>query len=496
MTDFVPSPPNLEILAQLQAQGLRQRFLHYFAQLASIPRGSGNTKQVSDYCVQFARKHRLRCVQDEHYNIVMYKDGTPGYQDHPTVIIQGHLDMVCVQTAQCGLDMHREGIRLKTDGRWLWADGTTLGADDGIAVAYALAILESEQIPHPPLEVVFTTDEETGMFGAHGLEPELLRGRILLNLDSEDEGLFTAGCSGGSKQTITLPVVREMGNGVQLDLRVDGLLGGHSGIMIAAGRANACKVLSGLLDRLAQRCPIRLISCGGGEKDNAIPSSAWAQILASEDAAGPIQNDIQSYLAASRRTYCAADPGLQISAARPQPVQDCSALDCASTQRLIRLIQALPDGVQAMMADIPGLPETSANLGVLRLEQSHAHICVSVRSCVKEECLALSAQIGQTAAAYGAASSASGAYPPWEYRKQSPLREVLAQVYQKTFGAPARFNVIHAGLECGIFYEKLPGLDAISFGPTILDIHTPGERFEFSSALRTWEFLLKLLAAL
>lgn len=496
MANFTPSPHNFEVLSQLEAAGFRQRFFYYFTQLASIPRGSGNTRQVSDYCVQFAKEHKLRYVQDGSNNIIMYKEASPGYQDHPTVIFQGHLDMVCAKVPECGLDMQTMGLQLMTDGTWLWADGTTLGADDGIAVAYGLAVLESEDLPHPPLEVVFTTEEETGMSGAQALDPALIRGRILLNADSEDEGLFTAGCSGGSKRTITLPVTREKAGGASLSILVDGLLGGHSGIMIGSGRANACKILADLLQELAGICPLRLVSCGGGEKDNAIPRSAYAQILIPPDYVQPVQLAAGRFLSAAQRSFAQSDPGLQITLTQGAVPGGCQALDLPSTQNLIGLLCALPNGVQAMMADIPGLPETSANLGVLVLEDRQARVQVSVRSSVKRDCLALSERLGEIAASHGGSSIVSGAYPPWEYRKDSPLREVLARVYQQCAGQPARFNVIHAGLECGIFYEKLPGLDAISFGPTLHDIHTPNERFELASAVRTWDFLLRLLKAL
>ncbi len=496
MSDQNSSAINQAVFSQLESLGFSQRFFYYFTQLSSIPRGSGNTKAVSDYCAQFAQRHKLRYVQDSYHNIIMYQDGTPGYEDHPTVILQGHLDMVCVQVPECTLDMQTQGLRLKSDGSWLWAEGTTLGADDGIAVAYALAILEAEEISHPPLEVIFTTDEETGMSGAHGLDPDLIHGRVLLNLDSEDEGLFTAGCSGGSKRTFTLPVRRERAQGIMFDLCVSGLLGGHSGMMIAAGRANACKVLAGLLDELAQNRPLRLISCGGGEKDNAIPHFAHARILVPQDSAETVQAVTQRYLAAVRQTYAVSDPGLEITLTEVENSTGTLPLDISSTNQLIRLLCALPSGVQAMMPDIPGLPETSANLGVLTLEEKEAQIQISVRSCVKQTCLAFAQWLDEIAAGCGASSTARGAYPPWEYRKDSPLRDVLTRVYQQTTGAPAKINVIHAGLECGILYEKLPGLDAISFGPTILDIHSPNERFELACAVRTWNFLLRLLEAL
>jgi dipeptidase D len=333
------------------------------------------------------------------------------------------------------------------------------------------------------------------MFGAHGLDPTLIQGRVLLNLDSEDEGLFTVGCSGGSKRAITLPVTRTPGDGALLDVTVDGLKGGHSGIMIVTGRANACKVLSGLLDRLLQRFPVRLVSCQGGEKDNAIPSSAHAQLLVPLEQVSSIQAEAADYLAQVKQTYAEIDPDLNITVT-DAGTASCPALDLPSTKGLTALLQALPCGVQAMMADIPGLPETSANLGVLSLKEDRAEVRLSVRSSVKRDCLALSQKVGEIATAHGADSQVSGAYPPWEYRKASPLRDVVARVYQETSGHPAQFNVIHAGLECGIFYEKFPGLDAVSFGPTILDIHSPKERFELASALRTWEFLLQLLAAL
>ncbi len=501
MSDFALSPAARDVLSRLDSAGLRHRFLHYFAQLASIPRGSGNTRAVSSYCVQFAREHGLRCVQDPLDNVVIYQGGTPGYEDHPPVILQGHLDMVCVQTPESRLDLEREPLLLNTDGAFLWADGTSLGADDGIAVAYALAVLEAEGLPHPPLEAVFTTEEETGMSGAHGLDPALLRGRVLLNLDSENEGLFFAGCSGGSKRTVALPVVREAQDGLLAELEVGGLLGGHSGIMIADGRANACQVLFDLLAQLAVPCGLRLVSCSGGGKDNAIPSSARARVLLPPEhleQARRIVRVFRSELHSSAmlQRYGKNNPDLAVTFTPAEEVRGCSALDSSSTSRFISLFRRLPCGLLAMMRDIPGVPETSANIGVVELEESRAVIRLSVRSALKEKCASLPRQVEETAARFGASCQVSGAYPPWEYRKDSPLRETVCRVYRQAAGREAEIRVIHAGLECGILYEKLPGLDAVSFGPTILDIHSPGERLDLASALRTWEFLTALLAAL
>ena len=470
-------------------QGLRPAAaLEYFEALCAIPHGSRDTKRISDYCAAFARDHGLRYVQDAANNIVIYKDATPGYEDHPTVILQGHMDMVCEKDADCDIDFANDGLRLAHDGEYIFAEGTTLGGDDGIAVAYALAVLAADDIAHPALEAVFTVDEEIGMLGAAALDMSLLHGRVLLNCDSEDEGILTVSCAGGATSKLTLPVERmACGGGKTLRVGVRKLTGGHSGVEINKGRANANKVLAELLDGLS----LHLVSIDGGSKDNAIPRESTAVIVTCDP-------DVETRLAARWETVRAALPAGETAAEFfVEPVQP--ALDPmteASTKAALGLLSALPNGVQAMSHDIEGLVQTSLNLGILKTEAAEVTMTFSVRSSVNTEKTALIETLKNTGAAFGAAYSESGAYPAWEYRKESRLRTVMVDTFEQLYGKKPVVEAIHAGLECGIFSDALEGLDAVSFGPQMHDIHTSRERLDIASVARTWDYLLAVLKAL
>ena len=469
-------------------EGLRpEAALHYFEELCAIPHGSRDTKRISDYCVRFAEEHGLRYVQDAHNNVVIYKDGSAGYENHPTVILQGHLDMVCEKDPGCDIDFSKDGLRLKQDGTYLFAEGTTLGGDDGIAVAYALAVLDSKTLAHPPLEAVFTVDEEIGMLGADAMDMSMLSGRVMLNIDSEDEGILTAGCAGGATATISLPVQRETAPGCGWRVRVDGLTGGHSGVEIHKGRVNANKLMGELLRRLPE---LRLARVDGGAKDNAIPRSCEA-LLVSQAA------DFAERFEAAKAACLAALP-----ATEPNAVLTCEKAEVAQTMTadgtaaVLGLLGELPSGVQAMSADIEGLVQTSLNLGILKTSEKKVTMTFSVRSSVGAEKTALLTRLQGLAEKYGAAYGQMGEYPAWEYRKDSRLRETMVQTFETLYGEKPIVDVIHAGLECGIFSDRLPGLDAVSFGPQMHDIHTSRERLELASVARTWDYLVAVLARL
>lgn len=469
-------------------EGLRpETALHYFEELCAIPHGSRDTKRISDYCVRFAEAHGLRYVQDAHNNVVIYKSGSAGYENHPTVILQGHLDMVCEKDPCCDIDFSKDGLRLKQDGTYLFAEGTTLGGDDGIAVAYALAVLESETLAHPPLEVVFTVDEEIGMLGADAMDMSLLSGRVMLNIDSEDEGILTAGCAGGATATITLPVKRETAGGQGWRVRVDGLTGGHSGVEIHKGRVNANKFMGELLRKLPD---VRLARVDGGAKDNAIPRSCEALLVSQTP-------DFAERFEAAKAACLAALP-----ATEPHAVITCEAAEAAQAMTAecsaaaLDLLGELPNGVQAMSADIEGLVQTSLNLGIVKTAQESVTMTFSVRSSVGAEKTALLTRLQALAEKYGAAYGQMGEYPAWEYRKDSCLRETMVETFEALYGKKPVVDVIHAGLECSIFSDRLPGLDAVSFGPQMHDIHTSRERLELASVARTWDYLVAVLAKL
>ena len=481
---------NNRILSGLQPE----LALYYFEEICKIPHGSRNTKQISDFLVDFAKKRGLRYVQDEVNNVVIYKDGTPGYEHHPTVILQGHMDMVAEKTKDSPIDFTKDGLTLLTDGAYIWAEGTTLGGDDGIAVAYALAILESDTIPHPPLECLFTVDEEIGMEGAAALDPALIQGRILLNCDSEAEGILTVSCAGGATSGLYLPVRIDKAEGKGIHIYVDGLLGGHSGAEIHKGRANSNKLMGELLARLLKRVPYRLVYVRGGQKDNAIPRYTMAKVIVAENHLKDALKAIDEIAAELLKTLPEAE--LKAKITREPCVCRGKAMTILSTRKTVGLVNEVPNGIQSMSQDIPGLVQTSLNLGILKTEGETVSMTFSVRSSVNDEKLALIEKLQKVGEKYGASYDEHGAYPAWEYRKHSPLRNLMVRVFEQLYGRRPVVEAIHAGLECGLFSGKLPGLDAVSFGPDMQDIHTTRERLNVASTARTWKYLLAVLAEL
>lgn len=476
-------------------EGLQpERALYYFEEICKIPHGSRNTKQISDYLMRFAAAQGLRAVQDELNNVVVYKDGTPGYEDHPTVILQGHMDMVAEKTKDNPIDFTKDPLDLRTDGVEIWAEGTTLGGDDGIAVAYALAILEADDVPHPPLECVFTVDEEVGMEGATGLDPALLQGRIFLNCDSEAEGILTVSCAGGARSDLTLPVKIEKAEGKGIHIYVDGLLGGHSGAEIHKGRANSNKLMGELLAKLLKEQPYRLVYVRGGQKDNAIPNYSMAKIIVAADALEETLAKIDRLADELLKALPAAETRAKIT--REACVCRGRAMSVLSTRKAVGLLHDVPNGIQAWSKDIEGLVQTSLNLGILKTEGEQLSMSFSVRSSVNREKLELFEKIRAVGEKYGAAYGHHGNYPAWEYRKDSPLRDLMVRVFEELYCRRPVVEAIHAGLECGLFSDKLPGLDAVSFGPDMKDIHTTRERLNVASAARTWKYLLAVLEQL
>ena len=461
----------------------------YFEKLCSIPHGSRNTKLISDYLVSFAREQGLRYIQDESNNVILFQEGTCGLEDHPPVVLQGHMDMVCEKDEDCPIDMDREGLDVTHDGECVFARGTTLGGDDGIAVAYALALLADRSIPHPPLEVIVTVDEEIGMLGADVIDLSMLKGRTLINLDSEDEGIFTVSCAGGCRSTLTLNVDRRAVYGPCIRLVVDGLKGGHSGAEIHQNRANANKVMGEFLSRVQQMMPLSITSISGGSKDNAIPRSCTVNLVALGMGLERI-NDVAAQLEKEIREQY-DEPDVKIYGDDVDAFGG-NAIPTEQTAKIIALLCAAPNGVQKMSQDIEGLVQTSLNLGIVNSGEEVKFV-FSVRSSVNDEKVALLARLKELADFNDAGYSQMGDYPAWEYRADSPLRDLAVSTYEKMFGAAPQVVAIHAGLECGLLSEKLPGLDCISFGPQMHDIHTSREKLEIKSVERTWHFLLEML---
>ena len=475
-----------------KTDGISRRVFHYFAKISEIPRGSGHTDKISGFLMDFAGEKGLKACRDAAGNVVIRKEGSKGYEDAPGVILQGHTDMVCEKKPGTDHDFLTQGLTLKREGDFLYADGTTLGGDDGIGAAFMLAILEDREIPHPPLEAVFTVDEEIGMLGAAALDMSALRGRILINLDSEEEGHLLCGCAGGLTAECRIPVRFGAVSGSWYEIRITGLTGGHSGSEIHKNRANSNLLAGRLLYRLGQRLEFVLAELSGGNKDNAISRETTLLLGADsgeEDCLRQVLEELEREL---RREYAGSDEGIRIVLTSRGPgVQP--ALDPVSLQKVVFFLMHVPDGVEKMSGEIPGLVETSSNLGILRLGPESLNAWISVRSSVGSAKNALADRICYLSEFLGGDYTASGEYPAWEFRRDSALREIMRETWMELYGAEPQVDVIHAGVECGLFYEALEGLDCVSVGPDILDIHTTEERLSVSSAERVYRFLLKVL---
>lgn len=461
-------------------KGLKpERVFKFFEKISAIPRGSSNTEAISDYCEEFAKSRELEYVREKCGNIIIRKDASAGCKSLEPILIQGHLDMVWEKTVDCDIDFENEGLRLKRDDEFVFAEGTTLGGDDGIAVAMGLAILDDDDIIHPPLEVLFTVDEEVGMTGAYELDASNIYSRRLINLDSEEEGALLAGCAGGARAEIKLNYNKCIEEMPAYKLTLSGLHGGHSGAEIHIGYANANKVMGRILSEIADE--LMLVSINGGTMDNAITRSCEAVIIADNI------NDINSLLF----DYKFKEPFIDFK------VEKCissSHYSVEDSKRIISIINELSNGVISMSEDIEGLVETSLNLGIIKTKEACIRLTFSVRSSVNEKKEALIESLKSIAQKYDAKFSDYGRYPAWEFKKNSDFRDKIVSIYKKMFKKELKVSVIHAGLECGLFSEKIKGLDAVSIGPDIIDIHTPDERLSIASVQRTWDFLLKILS--
>jgi dipeptidase D len=452
----------------------------FFEEISKIPHGSGHTDEIADYLVDFAKKRGLIYIRDEANNVIIKKAATKGFEARPTVILQGHTDMVAEKSADSPINMLTDGLELYRDGDFLRARGTTLGGDDGVAVAYALALLDSDDIAHPAIEAVFTSDEEIGLIGAGALNGEHIDGRIMINIDSDAEGIFTVGCAGGARIDITLPMKLSDTGATGYAITVDGLKGGHSGVEINKGRHNAVKILA---DILIGCKGARIFSLVGGNADNVIPRRAESFICCNKD---ELDRSIDSAL----KKYRSIEPDLNVTVSEATSEK---IYDLESSKALISLINSEPSGVISMSEDIKGLVETSLNLGIAKSNDTSASISFSVRSSKGTEKENLLTRVRKIAEEHGATHKTHGEYPGWEYKKDSRLRDVMCQVYEREYGVAAEVITIHAGLECGIFSDKLVGLDCVSIGPNNFDIHTVEERLSISSTARVWDFLKKVL---
>lgn len=466
---------------------------HYFEELTKIPHGTYNTKEISDYCVNFAKELGLEYLQDETNNVIIKKGGTKGYENAEPIIIQGHLDMVCEKIQGSTHDFTKDPLDVYEEDGFVQARGTTLGGDDGIAIAYAMAILASKDLEHPPIEAVFTVDEEEGMGGANAIDLSVLKGRMLLNLDSEVEGTIVAGCEGGYENVIKLPVKREEREGTVLTIHINGLKGGHSGLEIHEQHGNANKLMGRLLMTLAaEGVDFALTEINGGSKPNVITPFGESKIILCPSLVQKAKNVIQSYANVLKSEFAQDEINLTLTVSE-ETGQKVNALSKESTKKVIFLVTATPDGVQCFSRNIKGLVETSLNLGIVKTEKEQVTVVYRVRSAVQSKKDNMKKVLAMWADCLGGTSSVEGEYPAWAYKTDSKIRPIVVDTYKELFGIEPKVTTIHAGLECGLFAGKLEGLDSVSFGPDMVSIHSPNEKLSIASTQRTWELLKAIL---
>ena len=444
--------------------------------------------------MNFAKKHNLKAIYDSGRNIIIFKDGTKGFENSEPIILQGHMDMVCDKVPDCTIDMSKEGLTLCTDGEYLWADGTTLGGDDGIAVAYALAILDDDSLAHPPIEAVFTVDEEIGMLGADYMDASDLKGRLFLNIDSEDEGVFTVSCAGGVMAVCTIPGKKEDAEGSVIRISLKDFRGGHSGVEINKGRYNANIVMGRLLMTVQKKADVRLVTINGGEKDNAIANFCEAKILVVKEQEQQVCDCLKETFTIISKECHVTDPDALMELETAETA--AQVFDEESTNRVILALVHMPNGIQRMSPEIEGLVQTSLNLGVLQTVEDHVDFSWAVRSSSGDEKQYVLDKIISLAKLLGGSVTTQGAYPGWDYLEDSRLRKIMIEAYKEQYGEEPVVEGIHAGLECGLFASKLEGLDAVSIGPQMHHIHTTEERLSISSTLRTWNLIVRTLELL
>lgn len=465
-----------------------QSVLNYFEQISQIPRGSGNEKAISDYLCNFAKELNLEYIQDEHLNVIIKKKATKGYENCPGVILQGHMDMVCEKNKSSNHDFLNDPIQLRVEGDMIYATDTTLGADDGIAVAYAMAILASDDIKHPDLEVLITTDEEVGMTGAINLDASNLNGKYMINIDSEEEGFILVGCAGGNRNCISLPLEFTDSDKQGILIELKGLVGGHSGSEIDKNHANSNKLMGRILNLLD--VDYDLVSINGGLKQNAIPRECDAVVAVDKKDLDEFKAQIGDIQKIFNHEYQVSDPDIKIEIGE---ASFDKVLTDNCKDKIIKILNLIPNGVQTMCADIPGLVESSTNIGVVTTKENAMLFENATRSSVGTRREDINHKIKLLADCVGADYEQTDPYPEWERAMDSKLEKISLETYKNLTGKEAQIITIHAGLECGLFLQKMKGCEAISIGPNTYDAHTPNEHISISSIQNVWDYLIALL---
>lgn len=475
-------------------EGLKpEKVFYYFEEICSIPHGSGNLDKISSYLADFAAERGLFHIRDASNNVIIIKEATAGYEEAAPIILQGHMDMVAVKTNDVQIDLENDGLKLAVDGDNIYAKGTSLGGDDGIAVAYILALLDSQDIAHPRIEAVITTDEEIGMEGATAIDLSMLKAKRMLNIDSEEEGILLTSCAGGMRTDCHIPVKMETSSeGIYLEIKVGGLLGGHSGTEINKEHTNAIKLLGVTLKQIQKKVPFQLVQITGGEKDNAIPREACAIVHLTTDVKECFVKEVNRIEKEEKNEKKSKEKDLFLCVTEKN-IDSKRVFDIESTQRILSFLTLLPNGVMAMSADIEGLVETSLNVGILKTIGTEIVASTAIRSSIETAKHKIFLQVDTLTKLLGGYTETHGVYPGWQFDPDSKLRANMMRIYKEMFGKEAKVEALHAGLECGIMIAKIPGLDCVSYGPNIYDIHTTKERLSISSAARMWEYLLEIL---
>ena len=470
-----------------------QEVFRYFKEISDVPRSSSHNEKISAYLVNFAKEHELEYYQDESGNVIIWKDGTPGYENSDMVMIQGHMDIVAEKTEDSTHDFQNDPLELIVDGDTLTANKTTLGADDGAAIAMGLALLDSTDIPHPPLEFIATVDEEIGMLGAYALDGSKIRSRKVINIDSEEEGIITVGCAGAVDIFTSFPADKKLVNGVKYKYVVDGLLAGHSGLDIHQERANAGQIVARLFLDAREKAELNIVSINGGRATNVILGKVEGEVIVAASDVKAFEEIIATSTEEIKAEYRTSDPGITVSI---EAVGEASeeAVDTVCQDNFFKFLVACPTGAEHYSVELKGLVETSHSIGVVKLEDGRLITKSMSRSSVNSRNRLLARKIGIIAEALGAEVEHGSSYGAWEFNNKSDLLDVCINAYKEQYGEEPVVTAMHAGIECGIWAEKVGKVDAVSIGPDMTGVHSVNEELSIPSTERTWQYLKLILS--